>query len=103
MSLEALLARWQTDPATAPNFATWRTQPLRPADLRAFPVDLPTPLETMLHAQGIFELYSHQAIAWKHSRQGENIAMATGTASGKTLAYNLPVLASLLEDDSARA
>ena len=29
--------------------------------------------------------------------------MATGTASGKTLAYNLPVLATLLDSSSARA
>jgi DEAD/DEAH box helicase domain-containing protein len=56
----------------------------------------------MLHAQGIFDIYSHQAEAWTHARRGENVALATGTASGKTLAYNLPVFASLLDDPAAR-
>jgi DEAD/DEAH box helicase domain-containing protein len=102
MPLTTLLARWQADPDTGPNFAAWRTLPLRPADLRRFPADLPPALASMLHAQGIFELYSHQVLAWTHARRGENVALATGTASGKTLAYNLPVFASLLEDPHGR-
>jgi DEAD/DEAH box helicase domain-containing protein len=48
-------------------------------------------------------LYSHQAAAWRLSTAGKNIVLATGTASGKTLAYNLPVLATLLDSSSARA
>ena len=103
MSLTTLLTHWQADPDTAPNFAAWRTLPLRPADLRRLPSDLPPALASMLNAQAIFELYSHQAEAWTYARRGENVALATGTASGKTLAYNLPVFASLLEDPHARA
>jgi len=103
MPLTTVLANWHGDPETAPNFAAWRTVPLRPADLLPLPSDLPEALASMLHAQGIFELYRHQTEAWSHTRQGENIALATGTASGKTLAYNLPVYASLLEDAEARA
>ena len=38
-----------------------------------------------------------------HARQGENVVLATGTASGKTLGYNLPVLASLPENPDASA
>jgi DEAD/DEAH box helicase domain-containing protein len=57
----------------------------------------------MLRARGIPALYSHQAEAWEAARAGENVAVSTGTASGKTLAYNLPVLAALLEDPQARA
>ena len=48
-------------------------------------------------------MYSHQSQAWAHFRAGKNVVLATGTASGKTLAYNLPVLAALLEDENARA
>ena len=48
-------------------------------------------------------MYSHQSQAWAHVRAGKNVVLATGTASGKTLAYNLPVLAALLEDENARA
>jgi DEAD/DEAH box helicase domain-containing protein len=103
MALTTLLAHWQADPDTGPNFAAWQTAPLRRAELRPFPPDLPPALGSILHAQGIFELYSHQAEAWAHARAGENVALATGTASGKTLAYNLPVLAALLADPDARA
>ncbi|MCX6034208.1 MAG: DEAD/DEAH box helicase [Chloroflexi bacterium] len=37
------------------------------------------------------------------ARRGENVVLATGTASGKTHGYNLPVLATLLEDPETRA
>jgi DEAD/DEAH box helicase domain-containing protein len=103
MPLETLLARWRNDPDTALNFTAWQTLPARPPDLRPLPEDLPASLARALAAQGISELYSHQSEAWAHARHGESIVLATGTASGKTLAYNLPVLARLLVDSQARA
>ncbi len=103
MSLASLLDHWRADPATGPNLVSWRTLPQRPADLRPLPPDLPPALASLLRGQGIFELYSHQAEAWERARRGENLILSTGTASGKTLAYNLPVLAALLEDPEARA
>ncbi|RPH56033.1 MAG: DEAD/DEAH box helicase, partial [Chloroflexi bacterium] len=101
--LSTLLTHWQTDDDTAPNISTWRTQPARPAVLAAFPADLPRELAEALRARGINQLYSHQAEAWKQARAGKNVVLATGTASGKTLGYNLPVLAALLENPQARA
>jgi DEAD/DEAH box helicase domain-containing protein len=103
MSIEALLSRWRTDPETAPNLPIWRTNPPRPANLRPFPIDLPPLLAEALAARGITSLYSHQLQSWEAARRGENIVLATGTASGKTLGYNLPVLAALLENPEARA
>ncbi len=103
MSLSSLISSWKSDPLTAPNFETWRTAPARPADFRPFPPDLPAILAGVLIRQGITALYSHQAEAWAQARAGKNVVLATGTASGKTLAYNLPVLAALLEDPESRA
>ncbi len=103
MSLNSLLAHWRNDPESAPNFSTWRTLPLRPAVLAGFPDDLPPTLAEALRARGISSLYSHQAEAWAHARRGENVVLVTGTASGKTLGYNLPVLAALAADPQARA
>ena len=103
MSLAALLDLWKRDPLTAPNLAAWRTLPAQPAHTLPFPTDLPAPVKQTLIASGIHSLYSHQSKAWTHARAGENIILATGTASGKTLAYNLPVFASLLEDPQVRA
>src|SRR6185436_5033385 len=88
---------------TAPNLVAWRTLPSRPAQTYPFPEDLPAPIHQTLIAAGIHSLYSHQLEAWIKARAGENIILSTGTASGKTLAYNLPVFASLLHDPNARA
>ena len=103
MSLVSLLDFWKHDPDTAPNLVAWRTLPPRPAQTHPFPTDLPAAVTQTLIASGIHTLYSHQLEAWTHVRAGENIVLATGTASGKTLAYNLPVFASLLQDPNARA
>ncbi|HXQ37131.1 MAG TPA: DEAD/DEAH box helicase, partial [Anaerolineales bacterium] len=103
MSLASLLDLWKRDPDTAPNLIAWRTLPPRPAQTYPFPDDLPAPVEQTLIASGIHSLYSHQLDAWTHARAGRNIILSTGTASGKTLAYNLPVFASLLQDENSRA
>ncbi len=101
-ALDSLLSRWKTDPATAPNFAAWRTHPPRLAQLTPLP-PLPDPLPATLKRRGIHALYGHQSEAYACAQRGENVVLATGTASGKTLAYNLPVLATLIENSTARA
>ncbi len=103
MSLDSLIRLWRTDPETASNFAIWRTTPAWPPQTRPFPDDLPAALRESLLHRGIHFLYSHQLEAWTHARAGRNIVLATGTASGKTLAYNLPVLAALSANESACA
>ena len=103
MSLDSLIRLWRTDPDTAPNFSIWRTTPPRPAETHPFPDDLPDALRGALAQRGIDSLYSHQLEAWTHIRAGKHIVLATGTASGKTLAYNLPIIASLITNSDARA
>ena len=103
MPINSLLDFWKRDPDTAPNLFAWRTLPPRPAQTHPFPTDLPAPVSQTLIAAGIHSLFSHQLEAWLHSRAGENIILSTGTASGKTLAYNLPVIAELLQNNNARA
>ena len=44
-----------------------------------------------LQREGITELYTHQSQAIDRLRKGEHTVIATGTASGKTLAYHVPV------------
>lgn len=43
-------------------------------------------------------LYQHQYDAWEASRQGEAVVVTTGTNSGKTETYLLPVFANLVEE-----
>ena len=67
------------------------------------PTILPPALREQLEASGVAELYSHQAAAWDAAQRGQNVAITTGTASGKSLAFNLPVLAALTEQPKLRA
>lgn len=52
----------------------------------------PESMQSMLRAIGIKKLYQHQATAIDHIRCGRHVIVATPTASGKTLIYNLAVL-----------
>jgi DEAD/DEAH box helicase domain-containing protein len=103
MSIDNLLAKWHADPETEPNLPVWRTTPPRAASLNQFPADLHPVLRDALIARGIHSLFCHQLQAWDSVQRGENVVLATGTASGKTLGYNLPVLAALLDDQDTRA
>jgi DEAD/DEAH box helicase domain-containing protein len=62
---------------------------------------LPEPLAAALRGSGIERLYTHQAEAVETARRGENLVVVTGTASGKTLCYQIPVLEGLLEAPAA--
>src|SRR5262245_24724854 len=103
MPLASLLDFWKRDPDTAPNLVAWQTLPARPAQTDPFPDDLPAAIQQTLIAAGIHTFYSHQLEAWTFARAAENIILATGTASGKSLSYNLPVFAALLQQTNARA
>ena len=46
------------------------------------------------------KLFRHQLDAWKASRDGEAVVVTTGTGSGKTECYLLPVFAHLVEESA---
>src|SRR5213076_3181731 len=79
------------------------TEPAREARLAPLPDDLHTRVREALAAQGIDELYTHQRAAWDAAARGEHVIVTTGTASGKTLAVNLPVLDALAREPKQRA
>jgi DEAD/DEAH box helicase domain-containing protein len=72
------------------------TQAPRPARMAAFPDWLHGALVDALHARGIVELYSHQRVCADLLHGGKHAVIATSTASGKSLAYHLPVLDAVL-------
>ena len=75
----------------------------RPAESMPLPEDTHPLLRQALAQTGITQLFTHQALAYQHVRQGRNVVVVTPTASGKTLCYNLPVLQRILEEPGARA
>ena len=64
---------------------------------------LPDAIQAMLQPSGINALYRHQAQAIDLIRSGRHVMVATPTASGKTLVYDLPVLEHFLADPNATA
>jgi len=77
--------------------------PSRKATFGELDRPLPQILLDCLESNGLWPLYSHQAAAVNAARQGRNVMVATSSASGKTLCYNLPVLESLVNEKSSRA
>jgi len=65
--------------------------------------DLPDTLRRRLSLLGVEGLYSHQSRALRLLDQGDNVIVATGTASGKTLVYNLSFARTVLADEKRTA
>jgi DEAD/DEAH box helicase domain-containing protein len=80
-----------------------QTLPSRPAQFAEPAAPLSTAVSAALQSFGVERLYTHQARALDRARAGEHTVVVTGTASGKTLCYNLPVLETLYRDPGARA
>jgi len=76
--------------------------PARPAP-DAGPLDLAPELSVRLRRSGIERLWSHQAEGLRAARAGRNVAIATGTASGKSLVYQLATFERLLVDPRVTA
>ncbi len=108
------------DPGMGPDFDAWIAETrgardyggelahverlaARPARHAAPSAVLPGPLLSALDALGIEQLYTHQAQAIDLVRAGRSVVLVTGTASGKTLAYNLPVVERLAQESDAHA
>ena len=72
------------------------------AKLTDLPADLHPELAEALAVSGIESLYSHQAEAYETARESDLI-LTSGTASGKSLSFNLPVLDGIARDDKRRA
>ena len=79
------------------------TETAREARLAPLPEELHPRVREALAAQGIDTLYTHQRQAWDAAARGEHVVVTTGTASGKTLAFNLPVLDAIASDSKQRA
>ncbi|MCW2585575.1 MAG: box helicase domain protein, partial [Frankiales bacterium] len=99
----SLLQRLLLDPTRAERVTHVEHVPARVGRRADWPVWVPQLLVDRLALQGVPAPWEHQAQAADLARGGQSVVVATGTASGKSLAYLLPVLSSQLEDDKATA
>ncbi|MCU1356466.1 MAG: helicase/secretion neighborhood putative DEAH-box helicase [Acidimicrobiales bacterium] len=71
--------------------------PPRPSRAGTLQRPLPGTLHERIAELGITELWCHQAEAIDHLRSGRSTVVATGTASGKSLCYQLPIAEAVVD------
>ena len=103
MTLEQLLDSLRQNPGFMENVTAWRTIEKRDASYAPFPKELDKRLLPALEKHHIYQLYTHQADAFRAISEGKDIVIVTPTASGKTLCYNLPVLNEILRNPDTRS
>jgi len=103
MDSAAALAGILSGPEFAPNIVLEKLLPAGGGAFVPFPQGLEARIASALRNRGIDQIYTHQAEVWENALKGLNTVVVTPTASGKTLCYNLPVLDTLLRDETARA
>lgn len=85
------------------NVVAWQKIPAQSAQVVDLSRPLSPQLQKALQQRGIEHLFTHQAQAIECARMGENVVVATATASGKTLCYTIPVLEQLLQNPNGRS
>jgi len=103
MDTAAFLSHLKAQPSYEDQIVHVEHIPSREAGFGELEKPLPAELCDCLAAQDMGSLYSHQAEVVNLARVGKNVMVATSSASGKTLCYNIPVLEALLTERGSRA
>src|ERR687898_973422 len=107
MASGATVAGGAWEPALGParedgRLVSETAEPATMAKLMELPADLHPELARSLAGVGIESLYSHQAAAYETAKR-TNLILTSGTASGKSLSFNLPVLDGIAHEPKRRA
>ncbi len=103
MDVAKFLEEIQSSPDYQGQIVYVHEEPPRAARFAVPGQELAAPARAMLDARGITQLYSHQVEALDHVRAGRDLLVVTGTASGKSLCYQLPILELLAADPQDKA
>ena len=101
--VEHVFRLWNSDATISENIWKVVRIPAKPAVFAPLPDEIHPQLRRILERERIHSLYRHQQHAWEATLEGKSIVIATGTASGKTLCFNLPVLDACFHQESSRA
>ena len=102
-NLDSVLKYWFSARSYAENIQYHSQSASSPGEFFPIPDDISPKLAGQLQKQGINRLYSHQLLSYQAVTGGNNVVITTGTASGKTLCYNLPILDRLIKSPDSRA
>ncbi|MBT4821037.1 MAG: DEAD/DEAH box helicase, partial [Lentisphaerae bacterium] len=103
MDVEGFLKSISDSPDYAGQIAHIHTTPARAPQWAEIPQGLSPEVRPFLHALGISRLYSHQRKAIDAMLKGLDVLLTTGTASGKSLCFQIPILEALTADVRATA
>jgi DEAD/DEAH box helicase domain-containing protein len=103
MDVAALIKRMESRPNYAGQIEHVEVLPARSGRFDTPEQPLADAVSRLLAARGIEQLYCHQVAALEAARADRDLVVVTGTASGKTLCYNLPIIEATLADSNARA
>ncbi|MBE7338220.1 DEAD/DEAH box helicase [Corynebacterium aurimucosum] len=79
------------------------TLPAQPARYAEWPEWVLPELREALEERGVAKLYAHQVAVAQAAWEGRDVVVSTGTSSGKSLGYRLPILSRLTQDPTACA
>jgi DEAD/DEAH box helicase domain-containing protein len=100
-SPRAVLERLSGRSGRAARLTHMEQLPARPGSHASWPGAIRPEVVAAARATGIEQPWTHQARVVEHALRGESVVISTGTASGKSLAYQMPVLDALLDGASA--
>jgi DEAD/DEAH box helicase domain-containing protein len=101
--VDAVLNLWRSQPKIQRNLVLDQELPAVAGRYTAIPDTLSPRVMQALERRGVHKLFTHQATAFAQAKAGRDLVIATPTASGKSLCYNLPVLDLLARESTARA
>ena len=98
-----VLEQWRTHRTLQQGFVLETSLPATEGRFAGLPADLSPAVSAALTQRGLTQLYAHQAEAIALARAGQDVVIATPTASGKSLCYHVPVLDALSREAEGRA
>jgi DEAD/DEAH box helicase domain-containing protein len=103
LRMRDLVETWLADDETAARIAHVEHVPARDPIYEDLDPPVPESLAARLTARGITRLYRHQAQAIRCARTGTHSVVVAGTASGKSLCYQVPIAEAALDDPQSTA
>jgi DEAD/DEAH box helicase domain-containing protein len=101
--LADVLEQWRTHRTLQQGFVLETSLPAVEGQFAELPSDLSPAVTAALTRRGLTRLYAHQAEAIALARSGQDVVIATPTASGKSLCFHVPVLDALSREEEGRA
>ncbi|HHH30894.1 MAG TPA: DEAD/DEAH box helicase, partial [Polyangiaceae bacterium] len=101
--MDSVLRTWRSSRSMKRNLKLDELLPAKEGRYAEMPSSLASQVVDALRKRGVERLYDHQAQAFEFARAGAHVVVATPTASGKSLCYNLPVLDRLAREPEGRA